>query len=202
MVLSNPIFVADKRSQRSTNTFFSFFRHLRRRAGNRFLYLKFYDLPLSEQFQPSKTKFEIVLPPSVCGRSNTDFFLSLKFFFLLMNLFCERPTSPRTNGKIGNFIYYTWKTFFKATRKKVRSNTDIYNIFFYQTLSYCLSFFSWNAIKEPSDRILRVTTVYWIFSNPFVSVFSYATRQKSLSNDCYFIKFIYSVCERDILLFL
>ncbi len=37
MVLSNPIFVADKRSQRSTNTFFSFFRNLRRRAGNRFL---------------------------------------------------------------------------------------------------------------------------------------------------------------------
>ena len=77
------------------------------------------------------------------GRSKTDFFLSLKiFFFLLMNLFWNRPMSPRTNGKRGNSMYYTWKTFFKATRQKGRSNSDFYKIFFYQTLSYCLSFFS------------------------------------------------------------
>ena len=63
MVLSNPMFVADKRSHRCTNTFFSFFRNLRRTAGNRFLQLKFYDWPHLEQFQSSRTKFEIGLPP-------------------------------------------------------------------------------------------------------------------------------------------
>jgi hypothetical protein len=46
-----------------------------------------------------------------------------------MNLFLKRPMSPRTNGKRENSIYYTLKTFFKATRQKGRSNTDIYNIF-------------------------------------------------------------------------
>ena len=55
-------------------------------------------------------------------------------FFLLMNLFWERPMRTRTNGKRGNSIYYTWKTFFKATRQKGRSNTDFFfipkNIFF------------------------------------------------------------------------
>jgi hypothetical protein len=47
------------------------------------------------------------------------FFLSLKIFFFSCNEpFLKIPTRPRTNGKRGNSIYYTWKTFFKANASK------------------------------------------------------------------------------------
>ncbi len=69
------------------------------------------------------------------GRSNTDFFLSLKIFLFTHEPFLKRPVSPRTNGKRGNSISYTWKTFFKTTRSKGRLNIDFFfipeNIFFY-----------------------------------------------------------------------
>ncbi len=95
MVLPNPMFVADKRSHRCTNTFFSFFRNLWR-SWQSFFLVEILWTHL-EQFQQSRTKFEIGLPPPPNGK-------------------------PTASVEI---LYTTLeKTLFKPTRQKGPSNTD------------------------------------------------------------------------------
>jgi hypothetical protein len=77
---------------------------------------KFYILHLKNLFYGNATK----------GPIKHRFFLSLKIFFSTNEPFLKRPMSPRTNGKRENSTYYNWKTFFKATRRKGRSNTDFF----------------------------------------------------------------------------
>ena len=96
-----------------------------------------------------------------------------------MNLFWKdrRALEPTASVKI---LYITLeKPFFMATRQKGRSNTDIYNIFFYQTLSYLLSFFhkmqkkKWNkeTVFSPwlgdylvlTYKIAKIEKIVWTF---------------------------------------
>ncbi len=118
MVLSNPIFVVEKRSQRSTNTFSSFLGTSRGGLAIVFCSWNVMIDPIWNNFSHRERNLKSCCPPP-----------PKHFFFYCWNSFWERPMSPRTNGKRENFIYYTWKTFFKATRQKGRSNTDIYKIF-------------------------------------------------------------------------
>ncbi len=120
------MFDADKRSHRCTNTFFLFLGISGGGLAIVFGSWNFMICPILNNFSHREwnLKSSCPLPPP----------LKIIFFYLLMNLFWERPMSPRTLA--WKFYILHLKNLFKATRKNGRSNTDFYNIFFYQTFNH------------------------------------------------------------------
>ncbi len=80
--------------------------------------------------------------------------------------------SPTTNGKRGNSIYYTWKTFFKATRQKGRLNTDIYNILqlILRILRQCFVLTFQSKRKSIVSSFINKTIRSLIFHSFFVQI--------------------------------
>jgi hypothetical protein len=122
------------------------------------------------------------------------FFLSLKIFFFSCNEpFLKIPTRPRTNGKRGNSIYYTWKTFFKANASKGPIEHRYLQHFLLPNLVVLPQLFFIKRNKRPFRSHFQGTTVYEPFRTPLFQFF-HTQRDKRACPTSVILSNLFTLC--------